>query len=130
MEALKASIANGYVHLKFTDMRGGTELGVRLCREATHVEQGDFVRGIGNVHLEGNLSLNYRDVRCLADIDYRPLTDRGTSKWFESNMNGSGGSDLEVALASVHLWIVLRPRNCAPAEVALTTEMVDSRHLG
>ncbi len=77
VEAFKASIDRGYVHVKFTDTKGGTELGVRLIREATQIEQADFAGGTGNVHLEGSLTLNYRDVHCLADINLATLTGEG-----------------------------------------------------
>jgi uncharacterized protein YbdZ (MbtH family) len=77
VEAFKASIDRGYVHVKFTDTKGGTELGVRLIREETQTEQADFARGTGNVHLEGSLNLNYRDVRCFADINLPALTGQG-----------------------------------------------------
>jgi uncharacterized protein YbdZ (MbtH family) len=77
VEAFKASLDRGYVHVKFTDTRGGTELGVRLIREGTQTEQADFAHGTGKVHLEGTLNLNYRDVRCLADIKLPALTGEG-----------------------------------------------------
>ena len=77
VKALKERIDLGYVHLKFTGTRGGTELGVRLDTEALDTSQADFENGSGTVHLEGGLTLNYEPVRCIADIDLQTLTGKG-----------------------------------------------------
>ena len=76
-KALKERIDLGYVHIKFTGTRGGTELGVRLDNEAVDTSQADFENGSGTVHLEGGLTLNYEPVRCIADIDLQTLTGKG-----------------------------------------------------
>jgi hypothetical protein len=67
----------GYVLIKFTGTRGGTELGVRLDRAATDVSSADFAGGRGTVHIEGTLSLNNDPVRCVADIDLATLEGTG-----------------------------------------------------
>lgn len=67
----------GYVFIKFTDTRGGTDLGIRVDRSATKGEQADFERGQGVVHIEGTLTLNYVKVRCVADIDLATLHGTG-----------------------------------------------------
>nr|BBH87115.1 hypothetical protein KTC_18660 [Thermosporothrix sp. COM3] len=59
----------GYVFLKFTGTRGGTDLGVRVDQSSTDLSQADFATGSGTVHVEGTLTLNYVPVRCIADID-------------------------------------------------------------
>src|SRR5262249_55616180 len=64
-KALKERIALGYVHIKFTGTRGGTELGVRLDREATDLTRANFENQTGTVHLEGELTLDYVKVRCI-----------------------------------------------------------------
>jgi uncharacterized protein YbdZ (MbtH family) len=74
---LKDRIDSGYVHLKFTATRGGTELGIRLDQEATDLSQADFENQTGTVHLEGCLTLNYVRVRCLADLDLQTLSGKG-----------------------------------------------------
>lgn len=76
-KALKERIDLGYVHIKFTGTRGGTELGVRLDTQAVDTSQADFENGSGTVHLEGGLTLNYEPVRCIADIDLHTLTGKG-----------------------------------------------------
>jgi hypothetical protein len=75
--ALKACIDRGYVHIKYTDTRGGTELGVRLDQEATDLSQADFDNQTGSVHLVGGLTLNYVKVRSIADIDLGTLAGQG-----------------------------------------------------
>ncbi|HEY7415825.1 MAG TPA: hypothetical protein VH593_11580 [Ktedonobacteraceae bacterium] len=67
----------GYVFIKFTTTRGGTDLGVRVDRVATDLSQADFGQGTGVAHIEGNLILNYVKVRCVADIDLSTLDGTG-----------------------------------------------------
>lgn len=67
----------GWVHIKFTDTRGGTDLGIRLDREATDLSKADFEKGTGTIHVEGNLTLNYDPVRLFADIDLATLNGTG-----------------------------------------------------
>ena len=45
----------GYVLVKFTETRGGTELGFPLDRDKTDISKADFDKGTGTVHVEGNL---------------------------------------------------------------------------
>jgi hypothetical protein len=75
--ALKECIDRGYVHIKFTTARGGTDLGVRLDPEASDFNEADFENQKGQVHMVGNLTLNYVKVRCIADIDLATLDGQG-----------------------------------------------------
>ncbi|MFN6571999.1 MbtH domain protein [Dendronalium sp. ChiSLP03b] len=75
--ALKESIDRGYVHIKFVNTKGGTDLGVRLDPEASNFNEADFERQTGKVHLVGNLTLNYVKVKCIADIDLQTLEGKG-----------------------------------------------------
>jgi len=68
----------GYVLIKFTQTRGGTELGFPLDRHSTDLSGADFDNGTGIVHVEGNLTLNEDPVRCIANIDLSTL--RGTGR--------------------------------------------------
>lgn len=77
VQILKERIDMGHVHIKFTETRGGTELGVRLDRDACDLSKADFDAGQGTVHLEGTLTLNYVPVRCIADIDLASLEGKG-----------------------------------------------------
>ncbi len=74
---LKASVDRGYVHVKFTDTRGGTELGVELDPDASRFDGADFQKGTGKIHVEGNLTLDYVKVRCIADIELESLAGTG-----------------------------------------------------
>ena len=67
----------GYVLVKFTQTRGGTELGFPLDRATTDLSQANFDEGTGTVHVEGNLILNDDPVRCIADIDLATLKGTG-----------------------------------------------------
>lgn len=74
---LQEALARGFVHVKFTDTRGGTELGFQLDPQASDVSKADFERGTGRIHIEGGLTLNYQKVRCVADLDLATLTGEG-----------------------------------------------------
>jgi uncharacterized protein YbdZ (MbtH family) len=76
-QMFKERIDMGHVHVKFTDTKGTTELGVRLDRDATDLSKADFETGQGTVHVEGTLTLNYVPVRCVADIDLASFAGRG-----------------------------------------------------
>ena len=67
----------GYVLVTFTDTRGGTELGVRIERNATDLSQANFDQRTGSAHLEGTLTLNTVNVRCVANIDLSTLRGQG-----------------------------------------------------
>jgi hypothetical protein len=71
--------------VKFTQTRGGTELGFPLDRDATDISGADFDEGTGNVHVEGHLILNDDPVRCIADIDLATLKGTGQLKLEEKS---------------------------------------------
>ena len=66
-----------YVLVKFTDTRGGTELGFELDPDTTDLGEADFEQGSGTVHVEGTLILNDDPVRCIADLDLATLQGTG-----------------------------------------------------
>jgi hypothetical protein len=67
----------GYVFIKFTDTRGGTDLGVRIDKSATDLRRAHFDQAKGIAHIEGTLILNYVKVRCVADIQLETLDGTG-----------------------------------------------------
>jgi uncharacterized protein YbdZ (MbtH family) len=73
----KEAVDRGYVHIKFTQTKGGTELGVRLDQNACDFSKADFESGSGTAHIEGGLTLDYVKVRCVADIDLKTLEGMG-----------------------------------------------------
>lgn len=77
LEEIKARVEDGYLHIKFTQTKGGTELGIDLdLKKMTGIE--DLVNNLnsGTIHIEGITNLNYSDVRCICDIDIS--TRKGT----------------------------------------------------
>lgn len=76
-ELRKRLVEIGYVFVKFTNTRGGTDLGVTIDQAATDMSQANFEAGSGTVHIEGTLTLNYVPVRCVATIDLATLAGTG-----------------------------------------------------
>jgi len=66
---IKERIEDGYLHIKFTQTRGGTELGINVDSNSTNVKDLDFTKGKGLLHIEGTTNLNYNAIRLIADID-------------------------------------------------------------
>ena len=77
VEAFKECIDRGYVHVRFTDTKGGTELGVRLDHELSDFGQADFDHHTGRVRVVGGLTLDYVKVQCVAEIDLDTLSGTG-----------------------------------------------------
>lgn len=77
LSALKECLGRDYVHVKFTGTRGGTELGIRIDTAASRIPAGALETGVGTVHLEGTLTLDYVPVRCVADIDLSTMEGQG-----------------------------------------------------
>jgi uncharacterized protein YbdZ (MbtH family) len=77
VKSFKDRLDLGYVHIKFTETRGGTELGVKLDRDTLDLSRANFENQTGTVHLEGELTLDYVKVRCVADIDLQTLNGQG-----------------------------------------------------
>jgi uncharacterized protein YbdZ (MbtH family) len=75
VEQFLERVKSGYVNIKFTDTRGGTELGVRLDASATE-RTGAETAG-GKVHIAGSLTLNYQPVRLIADVALETLMGSG-----------------------------------------------------
>lgn len=67
----------GYVFIKFTSTKGGTDLGVRVDKSTTDLSQANFEQETGTAHVEGTLTLNYIKVRCVANIDLDTLHGTG-----------------------------------------------------
>lgn len=84
MPALKACLDRGYVHVKFTKTRGGTEIGVTLDRDSCRYAESDLESGEGKLHLEGALTLDFTPVHCIADIDLKTFEGTGLLKAVEA----------------------------------------------
>jgi hypothetical protein len=78
LEELKRRLTEmRYVFIKFTDTRGGTDLGFQVDEEATRHEGADFEQGTGTIHVEGHLKLDYVPVTVVADVDLATLSGTG-----------------------------------------------------
>jgi len=77
LKGFKECLDRGFVHIKFTNTRGGTELGVRLDRNLSNQTTADLEKGSGTIKLVGPLTLNYVKVRCIADVDVATLSGTG-----------------------------------------------------
>jgi hypothetical protein len=77
LEAFKAALDRGYVHVLFTETRGGTELGVRIDPAHLDLASADWERRTGTAKLAGELVLDYVPVRCHAAIDLATLAGTG-----------------------------------------------------
>jgi uncharacterized protein YbdZ (MbtH family) len=76
-QALREAFERGYVFVRFTGTRGGTELGVRLDRAASDATDADFDAQGGRIRIVGDLTLDFEPVRCVADIDLATMTGHG-----------------------------------------------------
>lgn len=75
--ALREAIERGYVFIRFTGTRGGTELGVRLDAAACNLTGADFEAAAGRITLAGDLTLDFEPVRCTAEIDLSSMAGQG-----------------------------------------------------
>lgn len=76
-DALREAVERGYVFIKFTGTRGGTELGVRLDRDACDLAGADYATPSGQITLVGDLVLDFEPVRCTAEVDLATMTGTG-----------------------------------------------------
>jgi hypothetical protein len=77
VKALKECLDRRYVHIKFTDTRGGTELGVPVDSDRSDLTAADFVAETGRLTVVGALTLDFVKVRCVADIQLPSLEGQG-----------------------------------------------------
>lgn len=77
VEELRAAIDRGYVHVKFPNTRGGTELGIRFDPGASDLSRADFDAGSGQVKLVGELILDYERVRFHGELSLDDLKGTG-----------------------------------------------------
>jgi hypothetical protein len=77
VEAVKACLDRGYVHVRFTGTRGGTELGVTIDPARTDVSRADFDRATGQLLIVGDLTLDFVKVRCSADVALPDMRGEG-----------------------------------------------------
>lgn len=69
LEAFRSALDRGYIHLRFSATRGGTELGVTIDSEQSDLTGADLDAGTGSVVIVGKLILDYVPVRLHARIE-------------------------------------------------------------
>jgi uncharacterized protein YbdZ (MbtH family) len=77
LERFKEAIGQGYLRINFTDTSPGTELGMRLDRDASDFGGIDSERATGSVRAVSGLTLDYVKLRCVIDVDLETLAGRG-----------------------------------------------------
>ncbi len=77
VQGFKDAVDRGYVRVKFTNTKGGTELGFKLDKDASDFKEANFEEGTGRGRVAGDLTLDYVRVRCVANIDLATLAGEG-----------------------------------------------------
>ena len=75
--ALKQCIDREYLHIRFVEIGGHTELCINVDKAVSIIHLADFENERGTVHLEGELTLNHVRVRCIVDLDVATLCGMG-----------------------------------------------------
>ena len=70
---VEEAIERGFILVKFTGTRGGTELGVSLEQTAREVDLTS-----AQARLCGSLTLDYQPVRCTVSIDLQTMVGSGS----------------------------------------------------
>jgi len=77
LKLFKEQLDRGHVLVKFTETRGGTELGVPLDKSRSDLTQANFETETGKVRVCGELTLDYVLVRVVADIELPAMRGQG-----------------------------------------------------
>jgi hypothetical protein len=77
VKLFKEQIDRGHVLIKFTETRGGTELGVPLDKTRSDLTQADFATETGKALVCGELTLDYVPVRVVAEIELPSMRGLG-----------------------------------------------------
>jgi hypothetical protein len=76
-DELERAVAQGFVLVKFTGTRGGTELGFKIDAQKSNV---DAKNSAGKLQLVGPLTLDYVRVECDVEVDVETLDGTGVLK--------------------------------------------------
>src|SRR5688572_6618714 len=77
LKLFKEQLDRSYVLVKFTETRGGTELGVPLDKARSDLTQANFETETGKVRVVGDLTLDYVPVTVVADIELPSMKGQG-----------------------------------------------------
>ena len=84
LSLLRDAIDRAYVQVRFMETAGGTEVGLRLDNEKSIFALAPAGDREGTLHIEGNLTLDFVKVKCVADIDLNSMDGRGRLVKLES----------------------------------------------
>ena len=77
IKELHDRVNNGFIFITFTETRGGTELGINLEKELCNFSKADFDQSQGLIEIAGTCELNYKKVRCRAEVDLETRKGEG-----------------------------------------------------
>lgn len=77
MKLFREMLGREYLLVKFTQTRGGTELGFKLDKSRSDLTHADLEAETGTLRVCGELTLDYVPVRVVADIDLPSLEGQG-----------------------------------------------------
>ena len=86
--ALSEALSRNFVHVKFVETKGGTELGVRLEAEDSSRLRSEVEGGTSSIGIAGRLVLDGHPVRCVASIELESLSGSGRLEPAESLASG------------------------------------------
>lgn len=89
MKIFKECLERGYVHVRFTATRGGTELGVPVDRERSDFTHANLDQETGHLTLVGELSLDFVRVRCVSKVELPGLSGEGWLEPLAANADAS-----------------------------------------
>ena len=77
MKLFREMLDRGHILVKFTQTKGGTELGFPLDKTRSDLTQADLTAETGKIRVCGDLTLDYVPVRVVADIELPSLEGQG-----------------------------------------------------
>jgi len=77
VKLFKEQVDRSYVLIKFTETRGGTELGVPLDKTRSDLTELNFDAETGKGKIVGELTLDYVPVRVVAEVELPSMKGRG-----------------------------------------------------
>ena len=101
VKLFKEAIDRNYAHIRFSETKGGTELGIKLDHGRSDFSSAYFESGTGTAHVEGELTLDYVKVGCVADIDLKTLDGEGHLVKIEARQ-GTEAAELHIPSNQSH----------------------------
>jgi uncharacterized protein YbdZ (MbtH family) len=77
LTGLRSAVRQGYLLLRFTGTRGGTELSIRIDPELSDLSALSDEDPRGKIHVAGDVTVDFQPARCRAWIDLPSLTASG-----------------------------------------------------